>query len=141
MVKKYGCRDCVVSLGAVEFHEDFSCSTSETLFDHACVDVMATSQEIGSEARVVQQGLQDRSLIARLTHVPNTTSPADGTWVFVSIVLDVDLGGRVFGPNGSPIYLTLVDVHELNNLELPETHQWLQTCQKGHGVCPKCDHR
>jgi hypothetical protein len=141
MMKKHGCGDCLTFLGAVEFHEDFSCRTGETVLDYACMDVMATSQEIGSEARVVQQSLQNRSLIARLTHVPNTTSAADGTRVLVSIVLDVDLGGRVFSPNGSPIYQMLVDVHGLDNLELPGTHQRLQTCQKGHGVCLMCDHR
>jgi hypothetical protein len=141
MVKKHGCGNCLAFLSAVEFHEDFSCRTGETVLDYACVDVMATSQEIGSEARVVQQSLQNRSLIARLTHVPDTTSTADGARVLVSIVLDVDLGGRVFSPNGSSIYQKLVDVLGLDNLESSGTHQWLRTCQKGHGVCPTCDHR
>jgi hypothetical protein len=120
MMKKHGCGDCLTFLGAVEFHEDFSCRTGETVLDYACMDVMATSQEIGSEARIVQQSLQNRSLIARLTHVPNTTSAADGTRVLVSIVLDIDLGGRVFSPNGSPIYQMLVDVHGLDSLNCLE---------------------
>ena len=57
MVKKNGRRDCFSFIGAVEFHEDFSCCTGETVLDHACVDIMTASQEIGSEARVVQHGL------------------------------------------------------------------------------------
>lgn len=57
MVKKHGCGDCFGFIGAVEFHEDFSRCTGETVLDHACVDIMAASQEIGSEARVVQHGL------------------------------------------------------------------------------------
>lgn len=93
MVKKNSCGDCFGFIGAVELHEDFSCRTGKTLLDCACVNVMATSQEIGSEARIVQHGLQDRRLVACLTHVPDTTSSTDIAWVFVSIVLDVDLGG------------------------------------------------
>jgi hypothetical protein len=104
MVKKHGCGDCVISLRTVEFHEYLSCRTGKTVLDRACVDIMTTSQEIGSEARVMQQSLQDSSLVTRLTHVPNTTSAANGAWVLVSVILDVDLGGRVFCPNGSPIY-------------------------------------
>lgn len=38
-----------------------------------------------------------------MTHVPDTTSAADGAWVLVSIVLNVDLRGRVLSPNRSPI--------------------------------------
>jgi hypothetical protein len=69
---------------------------------------MTTCQEIGIESRVVKEGLEDDGLIAGLSHVPYATSASFHAWILVSVVLDIDLGGRVLGPNRSTFYQTSI---------------------------------
>lgn len=68
------------------------------------MDVMASSQEVCSEGWVMQESLEDDSLITGLSHVPDTTSTTTRARVLVSIVLNVDLGNRVLDPSAFAIY-------------------------------------
>jgi hypothetical protein len=65
---------------------------------------MTPGQEIGVEGWVVEQGLEDDSLITGLSHVPDTTGTTAGARVLVRVVLDIDLRGRVFDPTVFAIY-------------------------------------
>lgn len=104
---------------------------------------MTTCQEIGIETRVVKKGLEDDGLIAGLSHVPYTTSASFHAWVLVSVVLDIDLGGRVLGPNRSTFYqMSVSEKHNVLSIaELPGTHHQFQTFQTDHGFCPDHGHK
>lgn len=115
MVEKSSRGDCVISFGAIELHENFGGCTGETVLGAACVDIMATSKKIGSKAGIVQQSLQNRSLVTGLTHIPYTTSTTVNTWVLVSIILYIDLRSRILGPDGSTICQASVNPYDLNN--------------------------
>jgi hypothetical protein len=52
----------------------------------------------------MQQRLENDCLVAGLAHVPNATGTTAGTRVLDGVVLDVGLGGPVFGPLSLAIY-------------------------------------
>lgn len=91
MIEEGGRRHGFGLLATVELHEYLGGSTGHAEVSFASVDVMASGQEVGSEGRVMQQGLEDDSLVTCLSHVPDTTSTATGARILVSIVLDIDL--------------------------------------------------
>lgn len=104
MVEEGGRRHCFGLLATVELHEDLGSSTCHAKGSFASVDVMASGQEVGSEGRVMQEGLEDDSLITGLSHVPDATSATTRARVLVSIVLNIDLGSRVLDPSAFAIY-------------------------------------
>lgn len=104
MIQEGSRRHCVGLLATVEFHENLSGSAGHAKVPRASVDVMTSGQEIGVEGRVMEQSLEDDSLITGLSHVPDTTSATTGTRVLVRVVLDIDLRSRVFNPSVFAIY-------------------------------------
>ena len=104
MIEEGGRRHCFGLLATVELHEDLSSSTCHAKGPFAGVNVMASSQEVGSEGRVMQEGLEDDSLVTGLSHVPDTTSTTTRARVLVSIVLNIDLGSGILDPSAFAIY-------------------------------------
>jgi hypothetical protein len=104
MIEEGSSRHCVGFLATVEFHKNFSGSAGHAKVSFAGVDVMTSGQEIGVESRVVQQSLEDDSLVTGLSHVPNTTSATTGARILVRVVFDIDFRSRVFNPWVLAIY-------------------------------------
>lgn len=95
-------------LATVEVHEYLGGGTGHAEVSLAGVDIVASSQEIGVQGRVMQQCLEDDRLVAGLSHVPHATGTLARARVLVGVVLDIDLRGRVINPFSFAICLMSV---------------------------------
>jgi hypothetical protein len=104
MIQEGSRRHCIGLLATVEFHKDLSGGAGHAKWPLAGVDVMTSSQEIGIEGWVMQQSLEDDSLVTGLSHVPDTTSTTTRARVLVCVALDIDLRRGVFDPSVLAVY-------------------------------------
>jgi hypothetical protein len=104
MIEEGSRRHCIGFLTTVEFHKYLSGSTSHAKGSLASVDVMTSGQEIRVKSRIMQQSLENDSLITGLSHVPDTAGATTGARVLVSVVLDIDFRSRVINPSVFAIY-------------------------------------